>query len=90
MSQPTRAVAELIWAGSKTEVDLTGRTIGEGGRIKGRRPIPTRLKIVRANPSRRALNTDEPASRISFPSPADFNDPFDCRANIESASAFAS
>ena len=43
--------------------------------MRGRKPTPTRLKLIRGNPGRRPINRDEPAadSRTSLASPDWFN-----------------
>jgi P27 family predicted phage terminase small subunit len=39
---------------------------------RGRKPIPTQLKIVRGNPGKKALPKGEPLPDASMPSPPDF------------------
>jgi P27 family predicted phage terminase small subunit len=36
---------------------------------KGRKPLPTHLKLVRGNPGRRPLNENEPQPDLSIPTP---------------------
>lgn len=35
--------------------------------MKGRKPIPTRLKVLAGNRGRRPLNPDEPIPELAFP-----------------------
>ncbi len=37
--------------------------------MRGRKPTPTHLKVVRGNPGKRPLNASEPAPQLTLPSP---------------------
>jgi P27 family predicted phage terminase small subunit len=43
--------------------------------MAGRRPKPTKLKVLAGNPGRRPLNPDEPIPETAIPSPPDFLNP---------------
>lgn len=49
-------------------------TIGYNPCMKGRKPVPTNLKLVRGNPGKRPLNEQEPQPALSTP---------DCPAHLD-------
>lgn len=42
--------------------------------MRGRKPVPTQLKIIRGNPGRRPLNTEEPQPKKEMPACPEFLD----------------
>ena len=45
------------------------QTAGERSAMRGRKPTPTHLKLVRGNPGKRPLNASEPKPQLTLPSP---------------------
>jgi P27 family predicted phage terminase small subunit len=40
--------------------------------VRGRRPVPTTLKLLRGNPSKTPINRDEPCAPAALPEPPDY------------------
>ena len=40
--------------------------------MRGRKPVPTRLKVIRGNPGKRALNKNEPQPAGELADPPDW------------------